>query len=95
MAERFITSTLNRKDEEVEVDSILEKIQSYRNNENFSYIAPLFRDEKEYEAFVQDHERDHVDILPLKGYRGPLYLGIDSGSTTLKAVLIDKDYNIR
>ena len=89
------TALLARKDEEVEVDSILEKIQSYRNNENFSYIAPLFRDEKEYEAFVQDHERDHVDILPLKGYRGPLYLGIDSGSTTLKAVLIDKDYNIR
>lgn len=89
------SALLSRKDEEVEISTILEKVQNYRNSENFSYIEPLFRSEKEYESFLEDHDRDRVETLPLEGYKGPLYLGIDSGSTTLKAVLIDKDCNIR
>ncbi len=89
------SALLAKKDDPVELDSILEKVQNYRNNENFSYIEPLFRDEKEYDDFIKDHAKDHVDSLPLAGYEGPLYLGVDSGSTTLKAVLIDKDCNIR
>ena len=89
------TALLARKDEKVELSSLIEKVQSYRNSENFSYIEPLFRNEKEYESFRKEHDKDKVETLPLEGYKGPLYLGIDSGSTTLKAVLIDKDCNIR
>lgn len=86
---------LARKEDKVQIDTILDKVNSYRNNENFSYISPLFHDEKEYLAFKSRHDKDHVDVLPLEDYEGPLYLGVDSGSTTLKAVLIDEDLNIR
>lgn len=86
---------LAKKDDEVVLSSIMDKVKSYRNNENFSYIEPLFNNEKEYEEFQKRHDKDYVNILPLKEYEGPLYLGVDSGSTTLKAVLIDKDKNIR
>jgi len=86
---------LAKKDKPVVLDSILGKVENYRNNENFAYIEPLFKDEKEYQEFKERHEKDHVSILPLSEYEGPLYLGIDSGSTTLKMVAIDKDYNIR
>ena len=89
------SALLAKKDEPVAIDSILDKVKNYRNNENFSYIEPLFKDEKEYEEFTMDHDKDRVETLPLEEYRGPLYLGVDSGSTTLKAVLIDKDCNIR
>jgi predicted CoA-substrate-specific enzyme activase len=86
---------LAKKDKPVDLSSILGKVKEYRNNENFSYIDPLFRDEKEYQEFLDRHQKDHVAVLPLSEYEGPLYLGVDSGSTTLKAVLIDQDLNIR
>lgn len=86
---------LAKKDKKVELDSIMGKVKNYRNTENFSYIEPLFNNREEYDEFVKLHDKDHVDILPLSDYEGPLYLGVDSGSTTLKAVLIDKDKNIR
>jgi len=86
---------LARKDKPVALDSILSKVDAYRNNENFSYIEPLFKDQAEYDAFKARHEKDTVPVLPLSDYEGPLYLGVDSGSTTLKCVLIDKDKNLR
>ncbi|MFA6624422.1 MAG: acyl-CoA dehydratase activase [Bacilli bacterium] len=86
---------LAKNDKPIVLDSIMDKVRSYRNNENFSYIDPLFKDENEYDAFKKRHDEDKVDILPLADYVGPLYLGVDSGSTTLKSVLIDKYCNIR
>lgn len=86
---------LAKKEEEVVLSTIMDKVRNYRNSENFSYIDPLFKNEEEYQEFKERHDKDHVDILPLEDYEGPLYLGVDSGSTTLKAVLIDKDKNIR
>lgn len=86
---------LAKKENPVVLSSIRDKVNQYRNNENFSYISPLFKDEKEYQEFTSRHNKDHVDVLSLEGYKGPLYLGIDSGSTTLKAVLIDDKDNIR
>lgn len=82
-------------DEKVSLDAIVDAVRNYKNNENFAYQKPLFEDREEYEIFVARHEKDHVDSLPLEGYDNPLYLGVDSGSTTIKAVLIDDDGNIR
>ncbi len=89
------SALLAKKDEPVAIDSILDKVKNYRNNENFSYIEPLFKDEKEYEEFTKDHDKDRVETLPLEEYRGPPLSRRRLGSTTLKAVLIDKDCNIR
>lgn len=86
---------LAKKDKPVVLSSIRDKVNNYRNRENFSYIEPLFKNREEYDEFKKRHDRDHVDVLPLEGYKGPLYLGVDSGSTTLKAVLIDDKENIR
>ncbi len=86
---------LAKKDKETRLSSIMDKVRNYRNNENFAYLDPLFKDEAEYEAFVKRQEKNHVPCLPLEEYEGPLYLGVDSGSTTLKMVAIDKDDQIR
>jgi predicted CoA-substrate-specific enzyme activase len=86
---------LAKKDKPVDIYSIMDLVNTYRNNENFSYIDPLFKDQKEYDDFTSRHNKDRVPVLPLEDYVGPLYLGVDSGSTTLKSVLIDKDLNIR
>ena len=89
------SALLAKKDDPIDLDSIMDKVNNYRNNENFAYIDPLFNNKEEYEEFVRRHDKDKVAILPLEEYEGPLYLGVDSGSTTLKCVLVDKDYNLR
>lgn len=51
----------------------------------------LFRNREEYEAFRARHDRDCVPKKPLSSYRGPLYIGIDAGSTTTKLAVIGKE----
>ncbi len=77
------------------INELLQKLNEYSTEGNFSFNSPLFKDEAELQEFRDRHARDDVKTLPLDDYNGPLYLGVDSGSTTLKMVLIDTDGNIR
>ncbi len=57
-------------------------------------LKPLFENEEEYEKFTKRHEEDVVKQLDIKDASGPCYLGIDAGSTTTKAVLINDNCEI-
>ena len=57
-------------------------------------LPPLFHSEEEYKAFAARHASAAVDMLPLDGYAGRAWLGIDCGSTTTKLVLISQDKKI-
>ena len=57
-------------------------------------LPPLFRSQAEYDQFVKDHDRAAVTTKPLEKAEGDVFLGLDAGSTTTKAVLIDKDNNL-
>ena len=57
-------------------------------------MEPLFISPEEYEAFRKDHETNKEVYGSLSDYHGPTYLGIDSGSTTAKMVLIGKENQI-
>ena len=81
--------------EELNVDAILKRLIEFTNKSTYAYNSPLFNDEAEYDEFIKRHEKAKVETYPLEEYDGNLYLGIDSGSTTLKIVLIDEDSNIR
>ena len=81
--------------EVVDVKTAIEKLIKFSNQSTYAYNNPLFADENEYNEFIERHNKDRVETYPLDGYTGNLYLGIDSGSTTLKLVLIDDDGNIR
>jgi predicted CoA-substrate-specific enzyme activase len=54
-------------------------------------LDPLFRDEKEYEAFQVSHARHQVKKAALSEYHGNCFLGIDAGSTTTKVALVGED----
>ncbi|SEN21766.1 CoA-substrate-specific enzyme activase, putative [Peptostreptococcus russellii] len=58
------------------------------NNEE---IIPLFKDEKEYEEFSQRHAKAKVKTKDIYTYSGNCFLGIDAGSTTTKAALINDE----
>lgn len=82
-------------DEYIDIDRIIKAVSEYRTSENFAFQKPLFASETDYAQFLERHDRDRVATLPLEGYHLPVYLGVDAGSTTIKAVLIDGDKNIR
>lgn len=78
--------------------SIPELIDKFANKEvnlSYNYMEPLFKDDQEYDEFIKRHEQAKVEIKTLDDYDGNLYLGIDSGSTTLKLVLVDENEEIR
>ncbi|MBE6440923.1 MAG: 2-hydroxyglutaryl-CoA dehydratase [Desulfovibrio desulfuricans] len=60
-----------------------------------SAMPRLFSDQAEYDLFRNRHAT--ANALPeadITGARGPLYLGLDLGSTTVKAVLTDSEGRI-
>jgi len=57
-------------------------------------LRPLFMNEKELEEFRREHSTKRMSYKDIKTHRGKSFLGIDAGSTTTKAILIDEDNNI-
>lgn len=53
-------------------------------------LEPLFRDGKELEDFRARHNNNAVPRRDIKSFEGGCFLGIDAGSTTTKAALIDE-----
>ena len=64
------------------------------NTKIIQKLQPLFKDEKAYEQFKNRHQRYNIKGLDPKEYTGNVYLGIDAGSTTTKAVLISEDSKV-
>ncbi|MGV8850067.1 MAG: acyl-CoA dehydratase activase-related protein [Propionibacteriaceae bacterium] len=57
-------------------------------------MRPLFTDDDERAAFADRHHSVKIPRGDLTTAEGPLYLGIDAGSTTVKAVLLTRDGQI-
>ncbi|MFV0430403.1 MAG: acyl-CoA dehydratase activase-related protein [Arachnia sp.] len=57
-------------------------------------LRPLFADAAEREAFDARHGSHAVPRTELAEVSGPLFLGIDAGSTTVKSVLLSGDQQI-
>ncbi len=54
-------------------------------------MPPLFQNQEEYDAFVARHNASKPPEVDIQTYSGPAWLGIDSGSTTIKLALITAD----
>ncbi len=57
-------------------------------------LEPLFKNQAELDEFLVRHSEQKAKRGELKKTHGPVFLGLDSGSTTTKACLIDKDGRI-
>ena len=53
-------------------------------------LPPLFKDEEDLRIFRERHAKDKAKRANLNEQEGPLFLGLDAGSTTTKAVLVNK-----
>lgn len=77
--------------EAMPLSEIISRIVSVRESDDIVTGEPLFKDREEYEEFVARHKASDLEFADIKTYRGDAYLGIDSGSTTTKLVLITPD----
>lgn len=58
------------------------------------HLEPLFRDFDEFDEFNDRHAKEKAKRRDIKKVKGKTFLGIDAGSTTTKAALIDKEGNL-
>ncbi|QAT50378.1 2-hydroxyglutaryl-CoA dehydratase [Caproiciproducens sp. NJN-50] len=79
---------------ETNLGEALDRIRKYGSTGSFLSIPPLFRNEEEYEAFRERHAQCRAPRGDIASYRGDVWLGVDAGSTTVKAVLLGKDGEI-
>jgi len=54
-------------------------------------LPVLFKDKAEYTKFRKRHQKKDLKEKPLEQHTGPCFLGLDIGSTTSKAALIDHE----
>ncbi|MBR6880493.1 MAG: 2-hydroxyacyl-CoA dehydratase [Clostridiales bacterium] len=85
-------AALSSDDKPVLLSDLLER---FKNKEGFKpdiiRIDPLFKNEDEKKRFYDRHAKNMIPTLDISKQKGDLYLGIDAGSTTTKAVVINKD----
>ena len=78
----------------VDLSALTEKIRTYSAKGGYKSCAPLFSSEAEYHAFEARHSGCTLRASSTLPEDKTCYLGIDAGSTTLKAAVINRDGDI-
>lgn len=85
-----------RQTETLSFEELIEYLKSHKNN--FTYetgsLPPLFASQMDYLDFKNRHTSYKVNKKDLKYHNGKCFLGLDIGSTTSKAALIDEESNL-
>lgn len=92
-AEFFVAlgAALHAKDTQApaSLTDILRALENAGGNKAGHVLPPLFGNEQDKKTFLARHAKQKVVRHPLEQSSGNAWLGFDSGSTTLKAALID------
>ena len=78
-------------EEEINLQEAIENVKNYSHKGQFLSIPPLFNNKEEYKEFIARHSNAKVPRGDIHRYTGDVFLGIDAGSTTIKAVLIGRE----
>ena len=82
-------------DREFDLGLVADRLKKHGAAETYRSQLPLFQNQAEYEAFRARHAKATVPRMPFGAdYAAPVHIGIDSGSTTVKLVVIDEDERI-
>ena len=76
------------------LDEIMARLSAAPDGDSIAVGRPLFASKEEYNAFIHRHSRSDLPFRDIHHYEGDAYLGIDSGSTTTKLMLITPDCEI-
>ncbi len=82
-------------DQAFDLLQVADSLQRHGAAETYRSQPPLFAGKEEYEAFRARHAKAAVPRVPFGAdYAAPVHIGIDSGSTTVKVVVIDQEARI-
>lgn len=75
------------------LDELLTRLENADADEvsDTKYLRPLFENEDELADFRTRHAKSCIKRADILETHGPVFLGIDAGSTTTKAALINRD----
>lgn len=76
------------------LQELIDSIGRYTAKEEYRACPPLFRNQEEYQEFLARHSQATVPQRETLHDNEPVYIGIDAGSTTVKAVVIDQAGNL-
>ncbi len=87
-------AAMSETSREFSLPELTGRIKNYSSSHHYQSSEALFRNEAEYEEFTARHQRDTIptDAPLLPG--NIAYVGIDAGSTTLKATAINENEEI-
>ena len=87
-------AALKKDNKSFDIDELIEKIDGYTATGGYASCKPLFTSQDEYDKFIERHKKNSDHIKNVDSLTGHAFLGIDAGSTTVKAVVVDEDANI-
>ncbi len=98
-AENFVAmgaAMMADRESEISLSQLIYKIENADQSalSETRHIEALFKNQAEYDVFKARHDRDKIKRKDISEAEGPVFLGIDAGSTTTKATLTDKDRNL-
>lgn len=73
----------------LDIDRAIEDIGSYKSDAGYVSTMTLFDDEDDFNEFKTRHAKEKIEYVNPEEYAGDAYLGIDAGSTTVKAAVIN------
>lgn len=81
-------------DKEMDLAQVAKAIGGIQQVGEYTSQPPLFANKQEYEDFHARHMRASVPCVPFGADVGPVHIGVDSGSTTVKVAVIDDNANL-
>ncbi len=84
-------AALCSKNEQLNIAEIKDKIANCGTSGDYLSASPLFENKEEYDEFVKRHSLACVPKAKEVAHGEKIYIGVDSGSTTVKTAVINKD----
>ncbi|MBR4049611.1 MAG: 2-hydroxyacyl-CoA dehydratase [Clostridia bacterium] len=83
-------AAFSAKSKPIDINNLIENIGVGKVSGEYPSAKPLFSSEKAYADFLERHGRNSVKNVTLNEDKN-VYVGIDAGSTTVKAAVINKN----
>ena len=77
---------------ELSLEDVAKRLSDYSAGASYAYNPPLFKNREEYEEFHSRHAAACVPRREFTAECGPVHIGIDAGSTTVKSAVVSEDH---
>ncbi len=84
----------NVSEKEYDLAQLTNTVSKTVSSRSYNSLAPLFENDEEYNSFKERHNKNIIDTNAELYGSNEAYIGIDAGSTTIKAVVINENEDV-